>query len=92
MQKRKEKALAELKVQLKKDEEGRAPRDDAASAVEEKLWSLRDASSQDLLDISFPIFPEMKDITEDTDGCGSRFQEGRQMLGESQDPLPAPLA
>ena len=39
-----------------------------------KLWSLRDASPQDLLGISVPIFPEMEDIIEDTDGCGSQFQ------------------
>ena len=40
-----------------------------------KLWSLRDASSQDLLGISVPIFPEIEDNIEDTDGCGSQFQE-----------------
>ena len=53
-----------------------------------KLWSLRDASSQDLLYISVPIFPEMEDIIEDTDGCS----KGRRMLGELQDPLPEPSA
>ena len=36
-QKRRKKALAELKVQLKKDEEGRAPRDDEVPVAEEKL-------------------------------------------------------
>ena len=36
-QKRREKALAELKLQLKKDEKKRAPRDDEVSATEEKL-------------------------------------------------------
>ena len=40
-----------------------------------KLWSLRDASPQDLLGISVPIFPEIEDNIEDTDGCGSQFQE-----------------
>jgi hypothetical protein len=39
-----------------------------------RLWSLRDASPQDLLGISVPIFPEMEDIIEDTDGCGYQFQ------------------
>ena len=39
-----------------------------------KLWSLRDASPQDLLDISVPIFPKVEDIIEDTDGCGYQFQ------------------
>jgi hypothetical protein len=53
---------------------------------------LRHASSQDLLDISVPIFPEMKDIIEDTGGCAAPNFKGRRMLGESQDPLPAPSA
>ena len=32
-----------------------------------KLWSLRDASPQDLLDISVPIFPEIVGITNSKD-------------------------
>ena len=41
-----------------------------------KEWTLRDATVQDLADISVPIFPEMNDVIEceDTDGCGSQFQ------------------
>ena len=39
-----------------------------------RLWGLRGASSQDLLGIFAPIFPEMKDIIEGTGGCGSQFQ------------------
>jgi hypothetical protein len=39
-----------------------------------KEWTLRDATVQDLIEISVPVFPELKDVTEDADGCGSQFQ------------------
>ena len=37
-------------------------------------WTLHDATSSDLANISVPIFPELKDVIEDTDGCGGQFQ------------------
>ena len=46
----------------------------ANNDVSGKQWSLRDASTADLAKISVPVFPEMEDIIEDTDGCASQFQ------------------
>ena len=37
-------------------------------------WTLRDASASDIAAISLPVFPEMRGIIEDTDGCASQFQ------------------
>jgi len=39
-----------------------------------KVWTLRDATVQDLDGISVPAFPEMEDVIQDTDGCGNQFQ------------------
>lgn len=40
----------------------------------DQQWTLRDATASDLASTSCPIFPELKDTIEDTDGCGGQFQ------------------
>ena len=66
-QKRRKKTLAKLQVQLKKDNEEHALPSGQLNADTGKLWSLRDASPQDLLGISVPIFPEIVGITNSKD-------------------------